>query len=121
MRSYAAWAAHRSASAAFSSAWRDESAAATRSQGEADAVRAAIAARFWREDRGLYMSYIGAADGPLSILYTQTAVQIGVVYNYLPLMIMPLYVGSVYAAWKQMFAHRGRKTPPPVADHVFEA
>ena len=35
--------------------------------------------------------------------------------------IMPLYVGSVYAAWKQMFAHRGRKTPPPVADHVFEA
>jgi len=27
--------------------------------------------------------------------------------------IMPLYVGAVYAAWKQMFAHRGR-TPPPV-------
>lgn len=31
--------------------------------------------------------------------------------------IMPLYVGAVYAAWKQMFAHRGRGlhgTPPPV-------
>ncbi|MEE6165238.1 MULTISPECIES: ABC transporter permease [unclassified Mycolicibacterium] len=38
------------------------------------------------------MNKIGLADGPLSILYTQTAVQIGVVYNYLPLMIMPLYV-----------------------------
>ena len=35
--------------------------------------------------------------------------------------IMPLYVGSVYAAWKQMFAHRRRQTPPPVTEHVFEA
>lgn len=37
--------------------------------------------------------------------------------------IMPLYVGAVYAAWKQMFAHRGR-TPPPVPgapSNVFEA
>ncbi len=37
--------------------------------------------------------------------------------------IMPLYVGAVYAAWKQMFAHRGR-TPPPTApspDNVFAA
>jgi spermidine/putrescine transport system permease protein len=31
-------------------------------------------------------------SGPLDILYTRTAVQIGVVYNYLPLMILPLYV-----------------------------
>ena len=31
-------------------------------------------------------------DGPLSILYTRGAVQLGVVYNYLPLMILPLYV-----------------------------
>lgn len=28
--------------------------------------------------------------------------------------MMPLYVGAVYAAWKQMFAHRTRSTPPPV-------
>ena len=35
---------------------------------------------------------LGLANGPLSILYTPAAVQIGVVYNYLPLMIMPLYV-----------------------------
>lgn len=29
---------------------------------------------------------------PLGILYTRAAVQIGVIYNYLPLMILPLYV-----------------------------
>lgn len=31
-------------------------------------------------------------DGPLDVLYTRTAVLIGVVYNYLPLMILPLFV-----------------------------
>lgn len=37
--------------------------------------------------------------------------------------IMPLYVGAVYSAWKQMFAHRDRSTPPPVPkpDNVFAA
>ncbi|MGW0038930.1 ABC transporter permease subunit [Gordonia sp. NPDC003376] len=30
--------------------------------------------------------------GELGILYTRTAVQLGVVYNYLPMMILPLYV-----------------------------
>lgn len=35
---------------------------------------------------------IGIIDGPLEILFTRTAVLIGVVYNYLPLMILPLYV-----------------------------
>ena len=34
----------------------------------------------------------GAIDGPLDILFTRTAVLIGVVYNYLPLMILPLFV-----------------------------
>jgi spermidine/putrescine transport system permease protein len=34
----------------------------------------------------------GLLHGKLDILYTQTAVQIGVVYNYLPLMILPLFV-----------------------------
>ena len=33
-----------------------------------------------------------AGLGELGILYTRAAVQIGVVYNYLPLMIFPLYV-----------------------------
>ncbi|MGR2752011.1 ABC transporter permease [Agromyces arachidis] len=35
---------------------------------------------------------VGVTDGPLEILYTRTAVLIGVVYNYLPLMILPLFV-----------------------------
>ncbi|MFT4125532.1 MAG: ABC transporter permease subunit [Gordonia sp. (in: high G+C Gram-positive bacteria)] len=30
--------------------------------------------------------------GELGVLYTRTAVQIGVVYNYLPMMVFPLYV-----------------------------
>ncbi|GAA1060717.1 ABC transporter permease [Agromyces bracchium] len=35
---------------------------------------------------------VGITDGPLEILYTRAAVLIGVVYNYLPLMILPLFV-----------------------------
>ena len=35
---------------------------------------------------------LGVLGAPLSLLYTRAAVQIGVVYNYLPLMILPLYV-----------------------------
>ena len=35
---------------------------------------------------------VGLIAGPIDILYTRTAVLIGVVYNYLPLMILPLYV-----------------------------
>jgi spermidine/putrescine transport system permease protein len=38
------------------------------------------------------LNLIGLIDGPLAILYTRTAVLIGVVYNYLPLMILPLFV-----------------------------
>jgi|APThiThiocy_cv2_1041547.scaffolds.fasta_scaffold02515_4 spermidine/putrescine transport system permease protein len=34
----------------------------------------------------------GLISAPLNIMYTRAAVQIGVVYNYLPLMILPLYV-----------------------------
>lgn len=34
----------------------------------------------------------GLISAPLNIMYTRLAVQIGVVYNYLPLMILPLYV-----------------------------
>ena len=34
----------------------------------------------------------GVLAGPLALMYTRTAVVIGVVYNYLPLMILPLFV-----------------------------
>ena len=35
---------------------------------------------------------VGLLDGPLQLLQTRFAVQLGVVYNYLPLMIFPLFV-----------------------------
>lgn len=35
---------------------------------------------------------VGLRDGPLALLYTRPAVLLGVVYNYLPLMILPLFV-----------------------------
>ncbi|WP_286175554.1 ABC transporter permease [Arthrobacter sp. NEB 688] len=52
--------------------------------------------------------------GPLEVLYTRTAVLIGVVYNYLPLMILPLFVafdrvgGSLREASKDLGATRWR-------------
>ncbi|WP_145942519.1 ABC transporter permease [Corynebacterium glyciniphilum] len=38
------------------------------------------------------LTNMNLTGSPLDILYTRIAVQIGVVYNYLPLMIMPLFV-----------------------------
>ncbi|WP_125611762.1 ABC transporter permease [Specibacter cremeus] len=52
--------------------------------------------------------------GPLSILYTRAAVQLGVVYNYLPLMVMPLFVAmdragaSLREASRDLGANRWR-------------
>ncbi|GAA1522792.1 spermidine/putrescine transport system permease protein [Agromyces terreus] len=55
---------------------------------------------------------IGLTDAPLEILYTRSAVLLGVVYNYLPLMILPLYVAfdrvgdSLREASKDLGANR---------------
>jgi putrescine transport system permease protein len=38
-----------------------------------------------------FLIWLGLIDTPLAILHTQTAVYIGVVYSYLPFMILPLY------------------------------
>ncbi len=38
-----------------------------------------------------FLLWIGLINEPLQILHTQTAVYIGVVYSYLPFMILPLY------------------------------
>lgn len=38
------------------------------------------------------LKFFGALDGPLLILDTNAAVQLGIVYNYMPAMIMPIYV-----------------------------
>ncbi len=47
---------------------------------------------------------IGLTSGHLSILYTPSAIAIGIVYSYLPLMVLPIYVSleriddSIYSA-----------------------
>lgn len=52
--------------------------------------------------------------GPIEILYTRAAVQLGVVYNYLPLMILPLFVAldragvSLREASRDLGANRWR-------------
>ncbi|MCK0197035.1 ABC transporter permease subunit [Ancylobacter sp. 6x-1] len=38
-----------------------------------------------------FLSWLGAIDQPLELLNTDTAVYIGIVYSYLPFMILPLY------------------------------
>ena len=38
-----------------------------------------------------FLIWIGLIDSPLTILNTQTAVYIGIVYTYLPFMILPIY------------------------------
>jgi putrescine transport system permease protein len=38
-----------------------------------------------------FLEYLGVIDEPLEILATDTAVYIGIVYSYLPFMILPLY------------------------------
>lgn len=38
------------------------------------------------------LQFFGAMNGPLLILDTNAAVQLGIIYNYLPAMIMPIYV-----------------------------
>ena len=57
---------------------------------------------------------LGLHSGPLDFLDTRGAVQLGVVYNYLPLMILPLYVAmdrldpSLREASKDLGANRVR-------------
>lgn len=57
---------------------------------------------------------LGIIGGPIEILYTRAAVQLGVVYNYLPLMILPLFVSldragaSLREASRDLGANRWR-------------
>ncbi|MGH8123166.1 MAG: Six-hairpin glycosidase-like protein, partial [Rudaea sp.] len=46
---------------------RGDAVLAAQYQSEADALRSAIDLHFWRENRGLYMSYIGSASDPQTI------------------------------------------------------
>ena len=51
----------------------------------------------------------GLLGAPLDILYSRSAVQIGVIYNYLPLMVLPLFVAidSAGAALREASADLG--------------
>ena len=42
-----------------------------------------------------FLKYIGLIDDPLKILYTPTAIYIGIVYAYLPFMVLPLYANLI--------------------------
>ena len=42
---------------------------------------------------------LGVIDEPLRILYTETAVYIGIVYTYVPFMILPLYANMEKLDW----------------------
>jgi putrescine transport system permease protein len=57
---------------------------------------------------------LGLADAahPPHILYTDWAVQIGMVYNYLPFMILPLYATLVRLDWSLAEAARDLGAPP---------
>ncbi|BBY85539.1 ABC transporter permease [Mycolicibacterium tokaiense] len=43
---------------------------------------------------------VGLLDGPLNLQNTGTAVQIGIVYNYLPLFILPVYAALERMDWR---------------------
>jgi spermidine/putrescine transport system permease protein len=47
-----------------------------------------------------WLQTLKITDAPLDILYTTTAIQIGLVYNYLPLFVLPLYATLERMDWR---------------------
>jgi spermidine/putrescine transport system permease protein len=47
-----------------------------------------------------WLQSLRLTDGPLEILNTTTAIQIGLVYNYLPLFVLPLYATLERMDWR---------------------
>ena len=47
-----------------------------------------------------WLQSLGLTDGPLEVLNTTTAIQFGLVYNYLPLFVLPLYATLERMDWK---------------------
>jgi ABC-type Fe3+ transport system permease subunit len=62
-----------------------------------------------------WLQSLGLTNGPLEILYTTTAVQIGLVYNYLPLFVLPLYATLERMDWRLVDAG-GLPPDHPAAD-----
>jgi spermidine/putrescine transport system permease protein len=46
-----------------------------------------------------WLQALRLTDGPLAVLNTMTAIQIGLVYNYLPLFVLPLYAALERMDW----------------------
>lgn len=51
-----------------------------------------------------WLADLGVTDGRLNILYTDTAVQIGIVYNYLPLFVLPVFATLERMDWRLLDA-----------------
>lgn len=47
-----------------------------------------------------WLQSLRLTDGPLAVLNTTTAIQIGLVYNYLPLFVLPLYATLERMDWR---------------------
>ncbi len=50
--------------------------------------------------------FLGVVDGPVTLLRTPFAVYVGIVYSYLPFMILPLYAGMVRLDYRLVEAAR---------------
>ncbi len=51
-----------------------------------------------------WLRSLGLLDGQLNVLFTGTAVQIGIVYNYLPLFVLPAYAALERMDWSLVTA-----------------
>ena len=59
------------------------------------------------------LSNLGLLNTPLNIMYTPLAVQIGLVYAFLPFMVLPIYTSLEKLDWRT-----GRKPPRVAANRV---
>ncbi len=60
----------------------------------------------------LFLMNLGIIDQPLTILNTNTAVYIGIVYSYLPFMILPLYASLEKISGSLLEAAEDLGSPP---------
>ncbi len=59
-----------------------------------------------------FLQWLGIIQEPLNILYTPTAVLIGMVYEFLPFMVLPLYTSLEKIAQAQLEAAADLGAPP---------
>jgi spermidine/putrescine transport system permease protein len=71
-----------------------------------------LAPEFFLSD---WLQSLGLTDGPLDILNTTTALQIGLVYNYLPLFVLPLWATLERMDWRLVDAATDLGSTPAAA------